>query len=159
MRKIWNRPNQQVWSLSTINEQSVGNMNICTYVTSVSMEPKLLMVAVYHGTQTLKNLTQTKRALLQLLSEELAPVTRICGHTSGSKINKIKRLEKRYAIENFNQLPFFSQCAGYLELELTKLIDVGGDHDLALCKVTHAKNISDKPLLTTDYLRASGFLR
>ncbi len=73
------------------------------------MEPKLIMVAVYHGTQTLKNLTQTKRALLQLLSEELAPVTRICGHISGSKSNKIKRLEKRYAIENFNQLPFFSQ--------------------------------------------------
>ena len=89
MRKIWNRPNQQVWSLSTINEQSVANMNICTYVTSVSMEPKLLIVAVYHGTQTLKNLTQTKRAHLQLLSEELSPVTRICGHISGSKINKI----------------------------------------------------------------------
>ena len=159
MRKIWNRPNQQVWSLSTVNESGVGNMNICTYVTSVSMEPKLMMIAVYHGTQTLKNLKLTNRVLLQLLSQDLAPVTKVCGHMSGSKIDKIKRLQKRFEIKTHNELPYFSLCAGYLELEVTHILEVGGDHDLVVCAVTNAKNLSNTPLLTTDYLRASGLLR
>lgn len=159
MRKIWNRPNQQVWSLSTTDASGKGNMNICTYVSAISMEPKIIMVAVYHNTQTLRNLTTSKRALLQLLSEELAPVVRVCGHLSGAKINKIARLKKRYQIEYLNSLPYFSAAAGYLELKLDRLISFGGDHDLAICSVLSAKNISDSNLLTTDYLRAEGLLR
>lgn len=159
MRKIWNRPNQQVWSLSTVDETGVGNMNICTYVSSVSMDPKIIMVAVYHGTKTHGNLLKNKRALLQLLSEELGPVTRICGHFTGAKIDKIARLKKRYPIDTIHDIPFFTACAGYLELEVTKIIPCGGDHDLALCSVVTHKNLRDVPLLTTDYLRASGLLR
>lgn len=159
MRKIWNRPNQQVWSLSTVDEVGAGNINICTYVSAVSMEPKLMMVAVYHGTKTHANVVSMKRAVLQLLSEELAPVTRICGHMSGNKINKIKRLKKRYDISECNGIPYFATTAGYLELALEKLIAIGGDHDLAIFSVTSHKNISDVSILTTDYLRAHGLLR
>lgn len=159
MRKIWNRPNQQVWSLSTVNERGVGNMNICTYVTSVSMEPKLMMVAVYHGTQTYKNIKYSKRAILQLLSEELAPVTKVCGHLSGAKINKITRLQKRFEIDVVNDIPVFAKSAGYMELQLKKIISCGGDHDLAVYSVISSKNLHNVPLLTTDYLRANGLLR
>ena len=159
MRKIWNRPNQQVWSLATANASGQGNMNICTYVSAISMEPKIIMVAVYHNTQTLSNLTTSKRALLQLLSKELAPVVRVCGHLSGAKINKITRLEKRYQIKHLNSLPYFAAAAGYLELQVDRLISFRGDHNLAICSVLSSMNISDSKLLTTDYLRAEGLLR
>jgi flavin reductase (DIM6/NTAB) family NADH-FMN oxidoreductase RutF len=159
MRKIWNRPNQQVWSLSTIDETGTGNSNICTYVTAVSMEPKLMMVAVYHGTKTYQNVVATKRAVLQLLSQELAPAVRICGHMSGNDIAKIKRLQKRYEINLCAGIPYFVASAGYLELELSDLVPVGGDHDLAVFAVTQHKNLNGAPLLTTDYLREHGFLR
>jgi flavin reductase (DIM6/NTAB) family NADH-FMN oxidoreductase RutF len=134
-------------------------MNICTYVTAVSMDPKLMMVAVYHGTKTYTNIQTTKRALLQLLSEELAPVTRVCGHTSGNQIDKIARLGKRYVLSEYHGLPYFAQGAGYLELELQQLIAVNGDHDLAICQVLAHKNLRDVPILTTDYLRGQGLLR
>lgn len=159
MRKIWNRPNQTVWSLATVDEDGIGNMNICTYVTSVSMDPKLMMVAVYHGTKTHANIVATKRAVLQLLPETLAPVIRICGHKSGNKIDKIKRLQKRYAIAAVEGIPVFGDCAGYLELVVQQLLSVGGDHDLAICNVRSHKNTADVPLLTTAYLRAKGLLR
>jgi flavin reductase (DIM6/NTAB) family NADH-FMN oxidoreductase RutF len=159
MRKIWNRPNQTIWSLSTVDEFDTGNMNICTYVSAVSMEPKLMMVAVYHGTKTHSNVVKTKRAALQLLSEELAPVTRICGRLSGNTINKISRLQKRYEISLCNNLPYFEKGAGFMELTLQHLVPVGGDHDLAIFSVTSHKNLSDKPLLTTDYLHANKLLR
>ena len=159
MRKIWNRPNQTVWSLATVDEGGIGNINICTYVTSVSMGPKLMMIAVYHGTKTHANIAATKRAVLQLLPETLAPVIRVCGHESGNDINKMKRLQKRYAIAALAGIPFFVDCAGYLELSVQQLLSVGGDHDLAVCSVASHKNTADVPLLTTDYLRAKGLLR
>lgn len=159
MRKIWNRPNQAVWSLVTVDQGGVGNMNICTYVTSVSMEPKLIMVAVYHGTKTHANVLATNRAVLQLLSEELAPVVRVCGHVSGNTIDKVTRLRKRYEMSSCSGVPYFSKAAGYMELALQKMIPVGGDHDLAIFAVVSHKNLNDIPVLTTDYLRAQGLLR
>jgi flavin reductase (DIM6/NTAB) family NADH-FMN oxidoreductase RutF len=95
MRKIWNRPEGAVWSLSTRSVSEVGNMNICTYVTVMSLKPKLMMVAVYKNTQTLKNIALGKTVVLQLLTEELAPVVRVCGRQSGKLIDKIARLQKR----------------------------------------------------------------
>ena len=159
MRKIWNRPNQAVWSLSTVDANGVGNMNICTYVTSVSMEPRLIMVALYHGTKTHANVLETKRALLQLLSEPLAPIIRICGHESGHVTNKIIRLQKKYEMETVQGLSFFTTAAGYLELALVKVVEIGGDHDLGIFSVIIHKNLHDVPLLTTDYLRLKGLLR
>jgi flavin reductase (DIM6/NTAB) family NADH-FMN oxidoreductase RutF len=123
------------------------------------MEPKLMMVAVYHGTKTHQNVVATKRAVLQLLSEELAPVIRICGHMTGNQVAKIPRLQKRYAIDFYNEIPYFSACAGYLVLELTTMLAVGGDHDVAIFSVRHHKNVRDVPLLTTDYLRRKKLLR
>jgi flavin reductase (DIM6/NTAB) family NADH-FMN oxidoreductase RutF len=123
------------------------------------MEPKIIMVAVYHNTQTWYNLTTSKRALLQLLSEELAPVVRICGHLSGARVDKITRLQKRHQIDYLHSLPYFANAAGYLELQVERLISFGGDHDLAICSVLSSKNLADAKLLTTDYLRAEGLLR
>lgn len=159
MRKLWNRPNQAVWSLATTDQNGLGNMNICTYVSAVSMEPKLMMVAVYHNTKTLANVVATKRALLQLLSEDLAAVTKVCGHLSGNSIDKISRLKKRHPLGDRDGIPYFSKCAGYLELELQKLLPVDGDHDLAIFTVLTHKNLHDTPILTTDYMRAKGLLR
>ena len=141
MRKIWNRPNQAVWSLATVDAENIDNMNICTYVSSVSMEPKLMMVAIYHGTKTYSNVKVTKKAILQLLSEELAPVIRICGHQSGNSTNKINRLRKKYEIDVVNGVSVLAASAGYMELALQKMIGVDGDHDLAIFRVTSYKNL------------------
>lgn len=45
-------------------------MHICTYVSAVSMQPKRIMVALYHGTQTLENVEITGEFVLQLLEEK-----------------------------------------------------------------------------------------
>lgn len=70
------------------------------------MKPKLIMVAMYHDTKTYENVKKTKKAVLQLLSEELAPVTRVCGHLSGNTTNKIQRLSKRYSISDLHGIHF-----------------------------------------------------
>lgn len=159
MRKLWNRPDAAVWSLVTQDAAGLPNMNICTYVTSISMEPKLMLVAVYTGTKTLENLQTNKRALLQLLTEPLAPAVRVCGQQSGKKIAKIPRLQKRFELSEHNGLPYFTQAAGFMEVEFIKPLEVEGDHVLFYGQVLHAKNLHDVPLLTTEYLKRNKFTR
>lgn len=159
MRKVWNRPAWPVWSVSTIDTAGVGNMNIATYVQAVSLDPKLMTVAVYHHTKTLANITANKRCLLQLLPQSLAPVVRICGQTSGNDIDKISRLQKRFVLEQHASLYYFADAAGFMELEITDLHEVGGDHVLATGVVTKQKNLHDVQILTTEYLRDNGYIR
>jgi flavin reductase (DIM6/NTAB) family NADH-FMN oxidoreductase RutF len=159
MRKLWNRPNDAVWSLSTMSEKGVANMNICTYVTAVSLEPKLMMVAVYKNTQTLQNVAVGKTVLLQLLGEDLAPVVRVCGQMSGKSIDKISRLKKRYELLEESELSYFKEAAGFMLLEVEQLIETSGDHDLLVGKVIKAKNLYNKTILTTTYLKINGYIR
>jgi flavin reductase (DIM6/NTAB) family NADH-FMN oxidoreductase RutF len=159
MRKLWNRPDDAVWSLSTVSSDGMPNMNICTYVSAVSLDPKLMMVAVYRDTQTLMNIVVGETVLLQLLGEDLAPVVRICGQLSGTKIDKISRLKKRFELGEEGNLSYLKTAAGIMTLQVEQLIETSGDHYLLIGKVIKAKNLHDKPILTTTYLKANGYIR
>ncbi|MBX9906710.1 flavin reductase family protein [Patescibacteria group bacterium] len=159
MRKLWNRPSVPVWSLVTRDTDGNINMNICTYVTSISLQPKLMLIALYAGTKTLKNVLETKQGLLQLLTEELAPVVRVCGRTTGHTTDKIARLKKRYLLSEVDGFLYFTQAAGYVTLSFKDVISTEGDHILAIAEVIHTKNLNDLPLLTTDYLKKHKFVR
>jgi flavin reductase (DIM6/NTAB) family NADH-FMN oxidoreductase RutF len=161
MRKLWNRPDLPVWSLVTAGQEGQTNMNICTYVTSVSMTPKLMMIAVYEHTKTLENiLAQPKQPiLLQLLSQSLAPVVRICGQQSGHTIDKVNRLRKKYSLSYYEELPYFVDAAGIMQLVPDSLITGEGDHCLVVAKVAWSKNLNDVPILTTEYLKRHKFTR
>jgi len=159
MRKIWNRPADAVWSLSTISVTGAGNMNICTYVTAVSLDPKLMMIAVYKGTQTHKNCSLGQTVLLQLLTENLAPVVRVCGNMSGKNIDKLARLRKRYQLGSLEGLHYFTKAAGFMELVIEQLVETSGDHVLLVGKVVKGKNLTDTPILTTRYLKEHQYIR
>jgi flavin reductase (DIM6/NTAB) family NADH-FMN oxidoreductase RutF len=134
-------------------------MNICTYVTAVSLDPKLMMVAVYKNTQTLLNVAVGQTVLLQLLTQDLAPVVRICGQNSGKDIDKISRLKKRYALSTEGDLYYFKEAAGFMLLEVEQLLETSGDHYLMVGRVTKAKNLHDKDILTTTYLKEQKYIR
>lgn len=159
MRRLWNRPDLAVWSLSTQAADGTPNLNICSYVMSTSLDPKLMTVAVYHGTKTRENIQNGETVLLQLLSEELAPVVRVCGQQSGHSVDKIKRLQKRYELMEQDGLYYFTKAAGFMLLEITDLYENGGDHTLVTGRVFTSKNLSDAPILTTTYLKEHKFTR
>lgn len=159
MRKLWNRPDYPVWSLVTKDSAGVFNMNICSYVSAVSLKPKVMMIAVYQGTKTRDNLLIGKAARLQLLAETQAPIIRLLGQQSGKSVSKLARLEKRGLIEYRDGWPYLVAATGYLDLVVTKIIEVGLDHDLALGTVTHHHNLSEAKLLTTTYLKDNKFIR
>lgn len=159
MRKLWNRPALPVWSLSTTDGHGNENMNICTYVTSISMQPKIMLIAVYHHTKTLDNLKKQPRALLQLLTQNHLGIVHTCGRQSGNSVDKIAKVHKKHSIAYKNELAYMKDVAGYMEVQITELRDVGGDHMLAIAEVIASKNISDEEILTTTYLKEKGVIR
>jgi flavin reductase (DIM6/NTAB) family NADH-FMN oxidoreductase RutF len=118
-----------------------------------------MMVAVYKNTQTLKNIALGKTVVLQLLTEELAPVVRVCGRQSGKHIDKIARLRKRYELSIHKDLYYFSKAAGFIELRVEHLVEIEGDHVLLLGKVVQGKNLVDGPILTTTFLKENRYIR
>lgn len=160
MRKLWNRPASPVWSLSTTDTDGKGNMNICTYVTSISLQPKMVVVAIYHHTKTLLNLKKHPKALLQLLTEDHADIIRTCGRQSGNAINKIERISKKHQVKIVSGLPCMVDSAGYMELEFFELSEVGGDHVVGIATVKNSKNFpTNARILTTDYLKEHKLIR
>jgi flavin reductase (DIM6/NTAB) family NADH-FMN oxidoreductase RutF len=125
------------------------------------MEPKIILVAVYHHTKTLSNLNAALESpvLLQLLSVSLAPVVRICGQQSGHDIDKLARLQKRFSMSTYHDLPYFTDAAGIMVLDRLTLQSCGGDHDLLTGTVLGSKNLHEVPLLTTDFLKTHKYIR
>jgi len=88
MKKLWNRPDYPVWSISThAPEEALHNMNICTYAIAATMKPKEFMVAIYHNTYTHKLARRHPYILMQLLAKEHHDIVRRFGFQSGR--NKI----------------------------------------------------------------------
>ena len=161
MRKIWNRPAWPVWSLSIRDKEGTCNMNICTYVQVISMQPKKVMVAVFKGTKTLHTIQASPREkiLLQLLPESLAPTVRVLGRQSGFTVDKVKKLKKKYSIAYKEGLPYFTGSCGFILLDNLQMIDVSGDHYLCVGEVVASKNLSEETILTTDFLRDKNYIR
>ena len=54
MKRPWNIINPAVYSLITYDEHDTLNMNICSYVSAVSLKPKLYLIAIDYSTKTIK---------------------------------------------------------------------------------------------------------
>jgi flavin reductase (DIM6/NTAB) family NADH-FMN oxidoreductase RutF len=128
MRRPWNIINCPVYSLSTFYQVKL-NMNICTYVTAISMQPKLFAIALYEGTQSLENALNTDEAVLQLLTINQAQLVKILGKKTGKNFNKENYLKKRALLSEWKGFSVLNQNAA--NILLTKQdVKVTGDHHL-----------------------------
>ena len=150
MRKPWNLPDLPVYSLATYRDGAV-NMNICTYVTAVSLDPKLFMVAVYHNTKTLENIRNSDKAVLQILHENQSALVRILGKKTGITYNKFSYLSKKQMMTKWQVYDVLKDACGYIELEKISSTETG-DHDAYFFRALRSKSVSDQ-VLTTGHLR------
>ena len=157
MKRPWNRVNLPVYSISSKNGMQ-ENMHICTYVSSVSMTPKRMMVAIFNGTKTLELATVEKHFVLQLLAEQQYKLIKLLGQSSGNSINKIQRLEKRKLIGTWKNFKVLNEALAYMELKAISMSDAG-DHVIFICDViSFYNNLPGEPL-TLNLLREKGIIR
>ncbi len=166
MKKPWNIPDLPVYSIATQADGKV-NMNICTYVSAVSMSPKRYAVAIYYDTQTLENVRQNQEFVLQLLSEKQAPVVRNFGQKSGRSFDKhgfIQRknqkspVDSAYQLTQWNGWPVLKESVALLHLKVIQHQNAG-DHELFLCDVVSYKVQNNHNPLTINKLRELKLVR
>ena len=134
------------------------NMNICTYVSAVSMQPKRMMVGVYENTKTLELLNNNPYYVLQILAADQYRLVDLLGKKSGNAIDKISRLEKRKLVTEWNGFKVLKNALAVMQLKIIDRIK-GGDHKVFLCDVVAYKNLNDGIALTLDDLRKHQLIR
>ena len=145
MKRPWNLVDSAVYSLSTSLEGN-HNMNICTYVTPINMNPKIYAIAVYHNTQTLQNIQSSEYCVLQILSDQQYKLVNVLGKRSGFKYNKINYLVQRNMVHDWQHFTVLNQAVASILLHKINCIP-SIDHDLYLFEVMKYKvNNQDLPL-------------
>lgn len=148
--KPWNRVDAPVYSLSTSHDGR-GNLNICSYVTPISMKPKRYLIGVYKDTKTLDNLDANPIGLLNFLAEDHADLVRLLGKKSGHKIDKIKALGDR--IEHVGDgLYKINGALAIVRLKFLQRLD-GGDHWAWLAHVENYENLKAGTFLSLEELK------
>jgi flavin reductase (DIM6/NTAB) family NADH-FMN oxidoreductase RutF len=156
MKKPWNLINVPIYSLATYQNEEV-NMNICNYVSAISMEPKKYMVAIYDNTKTLENMLFSDTAVLQLLHANQFNLIKKLGNQSGKKINKQAYLQKKGLLENWENHSVLKQVSARLLLQKIST-QQNGDHTLFVFDVLKYK-VYDYDYLTLDILREKKLVR
>ncbi len=156
MQKPWNIPNLPVYSLATFN-RGILNMNICTYVSAISMKPKLYAIAVYNNTKTLQNVEEGDMAILQLLHYNHASLIKKLGQTSGLAYDKHGYLKKKDLLFNWNGYEVLKNLCAVIELKKKDALQTG-DHKIFVYEALKHKSFN-KEYLTLDYLREKKIIR
>lgn len=156
MRRPWNLPALPVYSLASLGEGRT-NMNICTYVSAISMKPKRYMIGVYRGTKTLDNVMACPKMVLQLLAQDQYRLVRLLGQKSGHSIHKTERIKN--GLVSAGEFTLLENAVAHVQLQLLDLFDAG-DHYAALCDVITYRTLRpETEILTTTYLREKGLIR
>jgi len=133
-------------------------MQIITYASQISMQPKRFICGIYHGTQTLLNIEVSGEFVLQLLADLQYRLVDLLGKKSGKLINKIGKLQKRNELEEWNGFYILKNCLAVIHLKTISSFE-GGDHKGFLCDVITFKNLNEGNIMTLDTLRDKKMIR
>lgn len=156
MQRLWNLINLPVYSLATYQDETV-NMNICTYVSAVSMKPKRYIIAVDPLSQTFQNLIKHPHAVLQLLGKNHGWLINTLGKKSGKNYAKENYLEKKKLLMEWQSKKVLTNCAGWVNLNVLSYHHVG-DHMVFVMDVQQHKT-NHIHVLMLDDLRKKKLIR
>jgi flavin reductase (DIM6/NTAB) family NADH-FMN oxidoreductase RutF len=149
MKRPWNIVSPTVYSLLTYDSKKQLNMNICTYVSAISMKPKMYCIAIDYNSLTYQNLINNScEVILQLLGQENSNVVRKLGKSSGFKSNKENYLAKKDLLSSYKDHRVLKNINGLLVLKQKKKIEYLGDHALFIFDVVGFKTFSENPCLS-----------
>ena len=148
--KPWNRVDGPIYSLST-TANGRGNLNICSYVTPISMKPKRFIVGIFKDTKTLENLEANPVGLLNYMAIDQANHVNLLGKKTGNTMDKIAKLGDQ--IEHVGDgLYKLKGVLAILRLKFMERIDCG-DHWAWLAHVESYENLREVEPLTLDELK------
>ncbi|MCV9388958.1 flavin reductase [Reichenbachiella ulvae] len=157
MRRPWNIIDLPVYSLATLGSTGI-NMNICTYVSGISRNPKKYMIALEPQSQTYLNFKKRKTAVLQILSQEDMQWVNYLGKKSGKETDKEKYLQQKQALSEWKSHEVLKNASALVLLQLDQEIDAGGDHQLMIAEVIASRTLREDNILMFQDLVESGII-
>ncbi|MCS7064542.1 MAG: flavin reductase family protein [Methylacidiphilales bacterium] len=163
----WNLAPQAVYSLAVYPKEAARSslcfpraLNICTYVTPITLQPKRYAIALYTPSYTLSCLLECPEAdlVLHLLSREQLPLVPVLGQRSGWRFDKVDYLRRHGWLKIWNHRAVLTQTAAYFQLRLGEVREAG-DHHLAIMDLVRAKGErAAEDVLTTHHLIEQGVI-
>jgi len=148
MKRPWNIISPPIYSLVTHDENDKLNMNICSYVSAVSLNPKLYLIAIDYSSKTYENLKINSSVVLQLLTKSHLRIIRKIGKTSGYLFNKEKYLKSKDMLYNWRKNIVLKDTCALIELKKNNEINIEGDHAIFTFSVLKYKTLSEDRILT-----------
>ena len=154
MKRPWNRTNSNIYSLLTHNLEGELNMNVCTYVSIVNMNPKLYAISIDYNTLTYQNLLSSNiNPVLQCLGENNINIIRSLGKKSGLVFDKINYLKKNHLITGWKNYLVLKDVSFLVELKEPKKIYEMSDHAIFLFSIKSYKNLKNEFLTFNDLIQ------
>ena len=148
MKRPWNIINLPIYSLVTYDDTDNLNMNICSYVSAVSLKPKLYSIAIDYSSKTYENLKLNSFVVLQLLSISHLKIIRKLGKKSGYLFNKEKYLRSKEMLEDWRRNIVLKDTCALVELKKINEINIEGDHAIFTFSVSKYTTLSEDGILT-----------
>ena len=144
MKRPWNRTNNNIYSLLTFRNNSDFNMNICTYVSVVNMNPRTYAISIDYKTLTFQNLKQGDcNIVLQSLSTKNINLVRSLGKKSGIYFDKPNYLIRKKLVTPWKGYTVLKDTSFLIDLIDQKKVYEMKDHCLFTFKVKSFKNIGN----------------
>lgn len=109
-----------------------SNLMVFNWLTQVSFEPQLLAVGLQKSSYSYGLVSASRQFAINFFLAEDAEL--IKPFTKGRAKNPDKMKDAKFSPAPLTGAPIVDGAAGYLELEVVKIIETGGDHDIVLAK-------------------------
>ncbi len=152
MKRVWNISNTAIYSLISFDKNNAPNINICSYVSVVSLKPKLYLVAIEKTSKTHENLSENSFCVLQILSSDNISIVKYVGKKSGRKTDKINYLKKRNLLALWQNKEILKKSSGIIFLNKIDTLETIGDHTLFIFEIQKSKTINEYNILTFNKL-------
>ncbi len=123
---------------STVDKNGISNAAPLSFVSPVSADPALVMIALRPERHTLANIRETKDFVLNLPQEELLNQLMICSKPFPKGVSEIKEAGLTELKAKKVKSPRIAECFGWLECKFSAEYTTG-DHQLIVGEILIAE--------------------
>ena len=120
--------------VSTVDKQGRPNAAPFSFVTPVSANPPLVLIASAPTRHTLSNIRETGEFVLNIVSESMLDKMWICSQAFPKGVNEIREAGLTERKSKYVKAPSIEECAGWIECRFDSEHEAG-DHILVVGRV------------------------
>lgn len=124
--------------ITSISKDGKPNVMTASFVMPISFEPKYLAISISPMRHTFQNIQEMKEFGVNVCSEEMKEIAKICGSYSGKEFDKFNLAKIKKENGKIIKAPLIKECPISLECEVEE-IKPFGDHFLIVGKVLNEK--------------------